>query len=95
MSTDRALAVRVTGLVQGVNYRNFTVAAARGLEVAGWVRNRDDGSVEAALRGPGQALADLIGIMRKGPPDGKVEGLDVRSSDHGAAGEPPPDAYVF
>ncbi len=96
MSEDkRALSVRVTGCVQGVNYRNFAVTAARGLAVEGWVRNRDDGSVEAALRGPGQALADLIGILRKGPPDGQVDNVDVRSSDHGAAGEPPRDAYVF
>ena len=91
----RALFVRVTGLVQGVNYRNFTVAAARGLGVEGWVRNCDDGAVEAALGGSGLALADLIGIMRKGPPDGRVDNLDVRSSDHGAAGEPPGGAYKF
>ena len=91
----RALAVRVTGLVQGVNYRNFTVTAARGLGIEGWVRNREDGSVEVALYGPGQALADLVGILRKGPPDARVENVDVRSSDRGAAAEPPEDAYVF
>lgn len=93
--TKRALHVRVTGQVQGVNYRNFTVAAAQGLGIEGWVRNCDDGSVEAALRGPGQALADLVGILRKGPPQGRVDNVDVRSSDHGAASEPPDDAYVF
>lgn len=96
MSDDaRALMVRVTGRVQGVNYRNFAVTAARGLAVDGWVRNCEDGSVEAALRGPGKALADLIGILRKGPPQGDVDNVDVRSSDHGTAGEPPKDAYVF
>ena len=93
--TARALAVRATGRVQGVNYRNFAVTAARGLGVEGWVRNREDGSVEAALYGPGQALADLIGILRKGPPQGQVDNLDVRSSDRGAAAEPPADAYVI
>ncbi|MCX8255632.1 MAG: acylphosphatase [Beijerinckiaceae bacterium] len=93
--SERALHVRVTGRVQGVNYRNFTVTAARGLAVEGWVRNCEDGSVEAALRGPGQALSDLIGIMRKGPPQGQVDDLEVRSADHGAAAEPPRVAYVF
>jgi len=95
MSGARSLAVRVTGRVQGVNYRNFTVAAARGLSVDGWVRNCDDGSVEAVLHGPGQALSDLVGIMRKGPPESGVHNLDVRSIDRGAATEPPADAYVF
>jgi acylphosphatase len=93
--SERALHVRVTGRVQGVNYRNFTVTAARGLAVEGWVRNCEDGSVEAALRGPGQALSDLLGIMRKGPPQGQVDDLEVRSAAHGTAAEPPQDAYVF
>ena len=96
MSGDkRALVVRVSGRVQGVNYRNFAVTAARGLGIEGWVRNCDDGTVEAALYGPGQALADLVAILRKGPPDGRVDNLDVRSSDRGAAAEPPAEAYVF
>ena len=93
--SERSLAVRVTGRVQGVNYRNFTVTAARRLGIEGWVRNCDDGSVEAAMHGPGQALSDLVGIMRKGPPDGRVDQLDVRSIDRGAAAEPLPEAYTF
>ena len=93
--TARSVAVRVTGRVQGVNYRNFTVTAARGLGIKGWVRNRDDGSVEAALHGAGQALADMVGILRKGPPDARVDNLEVRSTDRGASDEPPAEAYVF
>ena len=95
MSGTRALAVTVTGRVQGVNYRHFTVTAARELGIQGWVRNRDDGAVEAVLHGAGQALSDLVGIMRQGPRDARVDHVDVRSIDAGAAAKPPDDAYVF
>lgn len=93
--SERALAIRVTGRVQGVNYRNFTKGEATRLGIRGWVVNRDDGSVEAALHGPGEALAKLIELCREGPAEAKVEGLEVRSADHGLAAEPPADAYRF
>ena len=44
--------VVVEGYVQGVGYREFTRRAALRLGVAGWVRNRSDGAVEALIRGP-------------------------------------------
>ncbi len=92
---QRALAIRVSGRVQGVNYRSFTKTEATRLGVRGWVRNCEDGSVEAALQGSGAALAELIELCRKGPSEGEVEGLEVRSADHGLVGEPPEDAYRF
>ncbi|HEX7637544.1 MAG TPA: acylphosphatase, partial [Burkholderiaceae bacterium] len=42
----------VRGRVQGVGFREACVAEARALGVAGWVRNRPDGSVEVVLQGP-------------------------------------------
>ena len=92
---ERTLFVRVTGRVQGVNYRNYTVTAAKALGIKGWVVNRDDGSVEAAIHGAGQRLADLVGIMRKGPPDARVDKLDVTSTDRGQVDEPPREGYTF
>ena len=54
MSEKRTLTRRVVveGRVQGVGYRDFTRRAAERLGVAGWVRNRRDGAVEALLSGP-------------------------------------------
>ena len=92
---ERAVAVRVQGRVQGVGYRAFTQEQATALGVHGWVVNRDDGSVEAALHGPGAALGDLIGRLRQGPPTAKVELLDVQSVDRGRLVEVPRDGYTF
>lgn len=92
---ERALALRVDGRVQGVGYRAFLEDEATRRGIKGWVVNREDGSVEAALRGPGQALAELVGLLRKGPPGARVDNLDVRSTDRGKVDDPPPEGYAF
>jgi acylphosphatase len=67
--------VLIRGRVQGVGYRYWTrrTATARGLE--GWVRNRRDGSVEAVLSGPEQAVAEMIALCRRGPDAARVESV--------------------
>jgi len=59
--------VIVRGRVQGVGFRAWLAqtAAARGL--AGWVRNRRDGAVEALLVGPSDAVTAMIESCRQGP----------------------------
>jgi acylphosphatase len=69
--------VRLYGRVQGVFYRQWTVNQARGLGVTGWVRNARDGSVEAHLEGEEPAVSTLIEQMRLGPPQARVENLNV------------------
>ena len=91
----RALKVRATGNVQGVGFRAFTAAEAARRGISGWVRNEEDGSVTAALHGPGAALAELIGRLRQGPPMSKVDGLDVQSAVAGTAAEAPAGAHSF
>ena len=59
--------VVVTGRVQGVGYRYSLWAVARGAGLAGWVRNRYDGSVEAELEGPESAVDEALGWMLDGP----------------------------
>ena len=92
---ERAIVVRVTGTVQGVSFRAYTREQAVRLGVRGWVANREDGSVEAALLGRGDALAELIGLMRRGPPHAAIEGVDVRSSDRARAEEAPEHGVAF
>ncbi len=69
--------VVVRGRVQGVGYRAWTAdeAALRGLE--GWVRNRRDGSVEAVIAGPADAVAEMIKTARRGPFTAHVTSLDM------------------
>jgi acylphosphatase len=68
----KAERIRVTGKVQGVWYRAWTVeqAEARGLE--GWVRNRLDGSVEALFVGPADQVDDMIVACHRGPKHAQV-----------------------
>lgn len=66
-------------MVQGVFFRAWTRDQARKFGVAGWVRNADDGSVEAHLEGERGAVEMLIARMRQGPPSAEVE--DVRVND--------------
>jgi acylphosphatase len=67
----------ITGLVQGIGYRYSMVAAARRLDVTGWVRNRRDGSVEATVAGNAEAVAAMIDWARHGPAGAEVEHVAV------------------
>jgi acylphosphatase len=73
--------VVVEGYVQGVGYREFTRRAALRLGVAGWVRNRSDGAVEALVRGSQAAVEALIADMRVGPRFAVVDELRVIERD--------------
>lgn len=75
----RRVHVVVTGTVQGVGYRWSTQLRAEGLGLAGWVRNRRDGAVEAELEGPADAVEQALAWMAEGPPSARVR--DVRTTD--------------
>lgn len=62
----------VYGRVQGVGFRYFAQRQALGLEVRGWVRNREDMSVEVHAAGSAQALEALEAYLRQGPPAAHV-----------------------
>lgn len=72
--------IRVTGRVQGVFFRAWTVQQAEALGVNGWVRNRRDGSVEILAAGAEPAVHSLIERCRQGPPVAEVEKLEVEDS---------------
>jgi acylphosphatase len=72
MSEATTVRVRITGRVQGVWYRGWTVDQARRLGLAGWVRNRRDGSVEAVFSGPPDAVRAMIERCWQGPPAARV-----------------------
>ncbi|HEV2146552.1 MAG TPA: acylphosphatase [Longimicrobiaceae bacterium] len=69
-------AYRVHGRVQGVGFRWWTRSRARGLGLAGTVRNCPDGSVEVRARGPADALAALRDVLGLGPPGSRVDRVE-------------------
>jgi acylphosphatase len=76
-STRVRVRLRVTGLVQGVFYRQSTALEAARLGLSGAVRNRADGSVEVEAEGARSGVEALVAWCRRGPPSARVEGLDV------------------
>jgi acylphosphatase len=75
----------ITGRVQGVFFRAHTRDQARQLGLSGWVRNREDGSVEALAEGPEAALRQLVAWCHEGSPGSVVR--EVREKWAGASGE--------
>lgn len=74
MSEPRtSIRLHIQGRVQGVWYRGWAVAQARGLGLSGWVRNRQDGSVEVLLSGPEERVRAMVERCRQGPPAARVE----------------------
>jgi acylphosphatase len=77
MSERRALRLRVHGVVQGVGYREGLRWAAGRHGVAGWVRNRGDGTVEAVVEGSPAAVDAVVAWARRGPSAGRVERVEA------------------
>ena len=71
------LTLRIEGVVQGVGYRAFVAAEARKLGLAGWVRNRSDGTVEALVSGGGKAVEQLVAACACGPAGARVKNIDL------------------
>ena len=68
----RRIRAIVSGRVQGVAYRASTCTEANRLGVVGWVKNREDGSVELEAEGPDDMVAALIQWCHQGPPAASV-----------------------
>lgn len=59
--------VFISGEVQGVGYRQFVKSNARRLGICGWVRNTEDGGVEAVMQGEEAVIEELLAVCRQGP----------------------------
>jgi acylphosphatase len=67
----------LSGRVQGVGFRYFTLDAARREGLHGYVTNRDDGSVEAVAEGESESLDRFERAIRRGPSRSRVERVIV------------------
>jgi acylphosphatase len=79
--------VVVHGHVQGVGFRFAVERAASSRGVAGWVKNRTDGTVEAVFEGEREDVDALVDFCRRGPRGAGVRSVDVvEESAEGVAG---------
>ena len=73
--------VTVRGHVQGVFFRETARRRAQAAGVAGWVANRQDGTVEAVLEGERDPVEAVVAFMREGPRGARVDWVDVVSEE--------------
>ncbi len=73
MTRTSAKKLIISGKVQGVYFRLETQKAALQAGVDGYVKNLPDGSVEAVLQGPSQAVDQMVAWCRQGPPAARVD----------------------
>ena len=81
MNPEAHLIVR--GFVQGVFYRSEAREKARELKITGWIKNENDGSIKIRAQGSKENLEKFIQWCRSGPPEARVEKVDVEfNSNH-------------
>lgn len=86
MTRHTATLARIRGHVQGVGYRAWLRDQAEELALSGWVRNEADGSVQALLVGPENAVAALLERARTGPRGARVTAIETERATGEAAG---------
>ena len=69
--------LKIHGRVQGIGFRHYMTREARKRGIAGWVRNRVDGTVEAMVQGPREAVDAIIAWANHGPPSAQVTRVEV------------------
>lgn len=74
--------ILVSGRVQGVGFRYFTVEQANKLGLKGWTRNLADGRVEILAFGQPSIMQTFLDVIKVGPPYSVVSGLDVEDVEH-------------
>ena len=68
----------ISGKVQGVSFRYHTFERAQKLGVTGWIRNLDDGRVEAVLVSTDEkAIEELVAFLKTGPPRAQIEKFEL------------------
>ncbi len=74
----------ISGRVQGVGYRATFAQLAVRLGLHGWVRNRQDGSVEACVQGSIEAIDAVVDWAKRGPPAARVHDVIVTPAQDAA-----------
>ena len=80
----KTIRIYITGMVQGVYFRQFVKDQADKIGVKGYVRNLEDGRVEVIIEGKDKEVEEMMKICRKGAPYSQVKELeieDIRTQD--------------
>lgn len=80
MSDLASLQATISGKVQGVFFRAFVERVASSLGLVGYVRNLSSGQVEVVAEGERERLEKLLGRLKVGPPQARVDSVDYRWS---------------
>lgn len=75
---EKCVRIIIHGNVQGVFFRKFTKIAAQDLDIKGFVRNEQDGSVYIEGQGENSQLEKFIAWCHQGPEHAYVEKVDVK-----------------
>jgi acylphosphatase len=78
----KTLRIKISGLVQGINFRNYIKAEADKLELKGHVRNLESGEVEVIAEGIEANVNKMLEICKKGAPHSTVKGVDTQEMNH-------------
>lgn len=76
------LHLSITGRVQGVGYRDSLRMIAQALNITGWVRNKEDGSVEAIVQGEEQDVERVVAWCHNGPPGANVKYVNTTLAEN-------------
>lgn len=77
----KTLHLVIHGRVQGVFFRDSMRREAQALEITGWVRNRSDGTVEAAVQGEPADMDAIVRWAHRGPQYAQVERVEIEPED--------------
>ena len=83
----------IRGRVQGVGFRAWTQHQGELRGLAGWVRNRRDGSVEAVVSGPAAEVAQMVAVCREGPRGSVVDHVEEAPVDRTLLAQAPPGVF--
>ena len=79
MANEERVHVFVSGRVQGVSFRDATRSQADQLGLSGWVRNTQDGQVEAVFEGDADTVRQMVDWCESGPSSADVEDVSVEN----------------
>ncbi len=85
MAIKRVHAI-VYGKVQGIYFRAYAQAEGTKIGVKGWVKNRSDGTVEAAIEGEPEQVEQMVAWLKQGSPGAQV--MKVETKEERPVGEP-------